>query len=1192
MNKQRHTTLLSLITMSMMMMLYSCTDDLGIRDTDLPSEYLRFTAKLGGSAITATTRSTAGHVEIEEEEWLVGNPKAEKGGDTRGTLTTGMDGDVGISGVAVSGSFANEKYSFDGDELINTSPIRWSTISSNEQITFFAYAPYKTSTELASAPFSNYNATDMTVTYTVPNNISEQIDLIADTTVVKQAQFKETVGFEFEHLLTAIRFKAGFDCWVKQIEVKNVYDQGTFSFVNNTVTKAEGSSIVSYTIDFSSKPLKAKLDDVISVTQTDEKNTEDQILLMIPQTLPNETEKKATVTLTYYESQEDADDSKNEKTISADIGGKTWDAGKLITYKIYDQEPEYIYLDLAAGDITINASTYTGYKYVKNNDDTFVSQAISGAHDAKNIYYVYQSTASFNDGTYKIEDNRDKVGDINGTFHRPSYPAVEGPYGGTWADYITNNKSVEDIIEMWDDAKNIVTEHIIETEERKKYAMVRKAGRTHTPHKIDISGDITCQLTIDNIYSSYQQKAVSRTSAGLSFIPKGSNNKLYINIIGDNRLGAVHYSNTTENGNEIIFGGTGSLTVADTDFDTDFHNSFTYHGLGDNEQEYEYSGYISNHWCAAIGNNDSQDKCYGIVINSGIIFTGTTKAENCTAIGGGGNGYGGVTINGGTVTAVASTTGSAIGGGIGYNSGGGQGNVTIKNGNVYAYNFENRWKIPSSAIGGAGSRHANGALGTVTISGGNIYAESILGTAIGGGSSATKQGGNAKITITGGKVVAKSGAGTGIGGGSACTHAVDGSSDKNNPPPYNGGTATIAINNSNGTPIIRTSSIGGGYTNDPKGGKKGSAEISVDGGDIQAQFIMEAGTKAKPIFKMNGGTIRNSNVIEKESTDSNDKYGGAVYMQDGEFEMTGGRIEKCSALKGGAVYIEDPIPDDESVPTFTMSGGIIEYCTSNTDGGAVYMAGGNAIVKGTAKIIYNIAQGGNGGGICIEQGDFTMSDNTPCIQNNTALYKNSKGGNGGGVYVSSSDADVAVNLIGGYIQNNTTDRNGGGIHVDMGNSKKTATIIVGGDSNGPTITGNHTILAGGGLYAKGTGANITINSGEIRNNSVSGFVDNEDVANELGTVTLKGGDVDHKVITYNGNNGYVRYSDTDEWTTTTTQKIVTNTNSKFVYPTTSRAGWKFKGWNDRSDGLGNPYPENYSVPQSENLTLYAQWELE
>ena len=88
---------------------------------------------------------------------------------------------------------------------------------------------------------------------------------------------------------------------------------------------------------------------------------------------------------------------------------------------------------------------------------------------------------------------------------------------------------------------------------------------------------------------------------------------------------------------------------------------------------------------------------------------GTTKAENATAIGAGGNGYGQVTISGGRVTAVSTTAGTAIGGGMGHNANGGPGNVTITGGNIYAYNFANRWGIASAAIGGGRAAPSAGA---------------------------------------------------------------------------------------------------------------------------------------------------------------------------------------------------------------------------------------------------------------------------------------------------------------------------------------------------------------------------------------------------------------------------------------------------------------------------------------------------
>ena len=200
-----------------------------------------------------------------------------------------------------------------------------------------------------------------------------------------------------------------------------------------------------------------------------------------------------------------------------------------------------------------------------------------------------------------------------------------------------------------------------------------------------ISGE--CRLTIDNIYTKYGQgRTQGRTQSGITYWVTGSmtNSSLIINIVGDNRVGGIHYNNRwQDSNNKLIFKGNGALTVAS-------------YGADD------------NWWNAAIGNSDNYSSCYGIQIDGGIIFAGTKKSENCTAIGGGGNGVGKVTINGGVVTAVAATTGTAIGGGIGFNSTGGIGLVTITGGTVYAYNLDNGHYIPSSAIGSAGSRDGYG----------------------------------------------------------------------------------------------------------------------------------------------------------------------------------------------------------------------------------------------------------------------------------------------------------------------------------------------------------------------------------------------------------------------------------------------------------------------------------------------------
>lgn len=135
------------------------------------------------------------------------------------------------------------------------------------------------------------------------------------------------------------------------------------------------------------------------------------------------------------------------------------------------------------------------------------------------------------------------------------------------------------------------------------------------------------------------------------------------------------------------------------------------------------------------------------------------------------------------------------------------------------------------------------------------------------------------------------------------------------------------------------------------------------------------------------------------------------------------------------------------------------------------------------------------------------------------------------------------------------------------------------------------MMAGGGLYVRGKKAGITIRSGMIYGNDVSAYVKNENVANHLGEVSLIDGLVTHVVVTFDGNHGTVGDA------TTYTQKIVTNTNSRFTPNRFERAGYKFVGWNNRPDGRGD---KNYTidsegqitpvVPLSEDLTLYAQWE--
>ena len=1171
--KKTFQTIVVLLTFACVAMV-GCTDDwdvVGVR----PSDVICFTATLGDPAALGTSRSTSGHLAIEEEEWRLEGVATEGKSESRGGLTTALSGKANVIGIADEAL----EFSFRGDELTSVgSPKYWKDMTKRD-FTVYAYAPHDVTT---------VNATDKTITFTVADEVAEQKDVIVATRAVvydaddaTKSDFNKTIPLTFNHILTAVRFKLGFSAEVKSITVSGVKNQGVYNMVDGTWSSQAGSQ-------------------AYEITSASEGNE----LLMIPQTLTS----GAKVTL------ECTDGTKLE----APLDEQEWKPGKLVTYTLYEGTPPTpIYLDLAAADVIIKGDTYSGAYYETNNSETKKVEVKEQAFTSASKIHVYQSTQA----------NQSTTGMVNGMWVLPTYQEVTHN-GKPWRDYITNNTSVEDVIEAWDNAAGAGKSRRIQdgtdSDGKPKYKVeydnpngagaqgaVRSVGREATKYRIHISETTeNVNLIIDNIYSTYQQSAVGRTTGSIAFVP-GNSSILTINMKGDNRLGCIHYSSTIQNGSQLIFEGTGSLTVADADYYTDNHNGGN-EGVGVMND----TTYFSNHWCAAIGNNDSNDNCYGIVINSGIIFAGTTKAENCTALGAGGNGYGEVTINGGTVTAVAATTGTAIGGGIGFNYKGGEGYVAIHNGNVYAYNHANKWDIPSSAIGGAGSKKAAGNTGTVIITGGNVYAQSAIGTAIGGGSSYSTSGGDAVVTISGGKVAAKSlaaesgetagkiiPAGAGIGGGT-------GSSSSGN---ANGGNATVTIS---GNPIIRTGSIGGGRKGEQSSGTIGYAKIEIMEGstaDIQAQFILAAGASEAPAFKMNGGTIRNSNTADTEYLHVKEQ-GGAVYLEDGECTINGGTIENCTAETGGAIYIAGTYNEEkgEYNASFTMSEGTIKNCTSKTDGGAVYLKGGNVTLTG-GTISDNLAQGGNGGALYLMEGNFEMSNAE--ITKNSAMLRNDKGGNGGGVYITSSDKaknNVEVTITSGDITANTSDRKGGGICVVMpevsnNGNRLLADVTVGDEGGSPNISGNNAIMQGGGLYVEGQGTfdaastnsfygfntQVTINNGTVKGNSTTAYVPNNDIVNEKGIVTLNDGDVPYVTVTFHGNGGKVN-GGSDAGKESYVQKLVTSTNNILLLPDFKRTDNEFlvvKKWNTRADGQGEDYTytNGASINLSESLELYAVW---
>lgn len=718
---------------------------------------------------------------------------------------------------------------------------------------------------------------------------------------------------------------------------------------------------------------------------------------------------------------------------------------------------EYIIFDLSAGSITIDADNYTGYRFKQDGTTKeTITGKLTGVTNKK--FYVYQS--GNNDKGYVSEE---------GVLIRPKYTANRVRYTNeknvneSWGDYITNHpndwgatgdatgeksghKSVHAVIKAWEDA-------------------IKNTGRSATGNNITFKGDVgTVEMVLDNIWSSYQGRGQDRSTGSIGYNTWNTNcinNKITLRLRGDNRAANIFYATKATKVNDPDFHDTRNRLIFDC-YGTEFDATLTV------ANNYSVDG--GQWWNAAIGSSDSLDACFGLVFNGGVIYAGTTAHDDCTAIGGGGNGAATIWINNGTITAVSSTSGSAIGGGIGKSAQGGSADIKISGGNVYAYNFGygkdyTGRKYPvilSSAIGGGSSYQAKGCdKAIVTIEGGTVYAQSVGGTAIGGGSSTTNDGGNAKVTISGGTVEAKSiegklipsdapttvkeiSAGAAIGGGTGLN---------------NGGYAELTVEERDNPTKLITGSIGGGKPTN-EGGTIGYAKVYIKGGEIQGQIVMEGNGS---LFEMTGGTIDNSKKTEDYVFISKD--GGAVFMggKAGDTLKTTiskGTIKNCTAKNGGAIYM--------TRGTCTISGGTIDNCKATENGGGVYLGGGTFELNYnlSAATISNCSAGNNGGGVYLGAG--TMTINGGIITKNTAQ-------NGGGAYVNATNANHGILVTGGEISENTATK-GGGLAVNNGYFKM----------SGGNIHKNTANNLGGAIYVSATtDVEVDIRSGTIQNNKAT-----------------------------------------------------------------------------------------------------------
>lgn len=758
------------------------------------------------------------------------------------------------------------------------------------------------------------------------------------------------------------------------------------------------------------------------------------------------------------------------------VGGAKADA----PYEVVPLSDDVVYFDLAAGSVYFNGDSYIG-RYYKTTDGVTEEVVVRGTLDSSKQYYVYQSTPANKsitglvDGEMRIPKYSEiYVTDQDGTVKRwnefitncKDPDLVENAWHVKAANFnngervSTNNRVIVRGLEGTADnisTLNIVFDNLWSNYSTTKYSSSTTGGQPACyPVAFDVqpNNDIHLYLKGDNRFTDLWSSVNDLTNI------KGSgNNSFYVKIQDPNYIRACRGRNGKTPGRLLI----DSIDPSDNASGTmalackidDIGNNAAMIG-GDDKFEVVFNNTNTDNWTVEARNRDGTavtgSATYAgylnLYIGSGTIFAGapvyqnsnwsSTKIISCIAT----RNISFITITGGVVTAVSNSTAAAIGGGGGFGTEGGVCAIDISGGDIYAYSngvLSNNEFVPCTAIGSGSCVNKTSVPAIINISGGNIFAQSVGGVAIGGGGSSRINGGDAYIDISGGNITALSvegrvapkstnklvPAGVSIGGGEGGTNAES-----------NGGNATITISDS---PTIVAGSIGGGHKRSANG-HNGFANIKIYGGDIRAQFIMESGTATGCSFYMSGGRIHDVNVSEGKQTNVPGVHGGtytvyyangvemkngaAVWIKDpdGTALISGGTIESCTALNGGAVYMTGG--------QFDMTGGSVRN-NEAINGGGIYLT--NGVVNILDGSISSNHATDNGGGICVVEGTITMYGGE--IDSNTA------DNDGGGFFVSANEQPALIDIISGAITNNTAD-NGGGMAI-VSDSDVDVNIVVG-----------------------------------------------------------------------------------------------------------------------------------------------------
>ena len=235
----------------------------------------------------------------------------------------------------------NLTYTVNGSTAAGTT-LQW---PAGGKVRFFAFAPIADNSHSDAAGVFTLSPSTQPgspkITYTVPTDVKKQTDIMAACTDATSPD----VTLNFRHALTAVKIVAASDMLpgkITDVEISGVYGSGTFTPTpaGGTWVPAAAKATYKVTRDLTLSPEESNsgykpagdtgnkkgeiIGDIPDKTEVTGE-TGDLTMLLIPQTLPE----GARLTIKFTD-----DLTGTARTLSASLAGKTWPAGKIVTYSL------------------------------------------------------------------------------------------------------------------------------------------------------------------------------------------------------------------------------------------------------------------------------------------------------------------------------------------------------------------------------------------------------------------------------------------------------------------------------------------------------------------------------------------------------------------------------------------------------------------------------------------------------------------------------------------------------------------------------------------------------------------------------------------------------------------------------------------------------------------------------------------